>query len=131
MAEGGTDTIGLGLESLKRPGRLSDEIAHAATDKIASGEFPPDAPACAGADPAPRAPRFTLPSNACDCHVHVFGPQDRYPYTRHRTYTPPPAPLSALQSMMAITGTERAAIVQPSVYGTDNRATLDAAAAGR
>lgn len=83
-------------------------------------------PVCAASDPSPRAPRFRLPAGACDCHAHVFGPESRYPYTRHRTYTPPDAPLSDYKNMLGTLGLERAVIVQPSVYGTDNRATLDA-----
>ncbi|WP_119166114.1 amidohydrolase family protein [Algihabitans albus] len=87
-------------------------------------------PACAPADPTPRKPILAVPPGACDCHAHVFGPVERYPYTRHRTYTPPDAPLEAYQTMLSTLGLERAVIVQPSVYGTDNRATLDAISAG-
>lgn len=42
-----------------------------------------------------------------------------------RHYTPGPAPLPALRIHMAALGIERAVIVQPSVYGTDNRCLLD------
>ncbi|KYO51740.1 GntR family transcriptional regulator [Tistrella mobilis] len=87
-------------------------------------------PVCAPADPQPRKPRFTPPPGACDCHAHIFGPESRYPYTRHRTYTPPDALLPAYKHMLATLGIQRAVIVQPSVYGTDNRATLDAIRAG-
>jgi predicted TIM-barrel fold metal-dependent hydrolase len=73
---------------------------------------------------------FRPPTGACDCHVHVFGPEERYPFAAGRGYTPQPAPLRALRDRMAVTGLERAVIVQPSVYGTDNRATLDAVAEG-
>ncbi len=85
---------------------------------------------CAASDPSPRAPRFTPPCGACDCHAHIFGPESHYPYTQHRTYTPPDASLSAYKNMLKTLGLERAVIVQPSVYGTDNRATLDAVKAG-
>ncbi|MFW5833369.1 MAG: amidohydrolase family protein [Pseudomonadota bacterium] len=87
-------------------------------------------PGCAPFDPNPRPARFRPPAGACDCHTHVFAAVERYPYTPNRSYTPPPAPLEALRHMMAVTGLERAVIVQPSVYGTDNRATLDAVAEG-
>lgn len=83
-------------------------------------------PVCDAADPNPVAPRFTPPPGACDCHAHIFGPQATYPLTLPRTYTPPEASLGTYQKMMATLGIERAVIVQPSVYGTDNRATLDA-----
>ena len=83
-------------------------------------------PHCAAADAAPRPPKFKVPHGAVDCHFHVFGPESQYPYVNQRTYTPPDATLSAYISMMDIIGVTRAVIVQPSVYGIDNRATLDA-----
>ena len=46
-------------------------------------------------DPSPRAPGLALPAGACDSHVHVFGPADRYPYgSQSLRYAPPLAPLS-------------------------------------
>lgn len=83
-------------------------------------------PTCAQADLNFRQPRLKVPKGTCDCHAHIFGPQSRYPYSPHRSYTPPDAPLSAYKEMLSSLGVERAVIVQPSVYGTDNRATLDA-----
>ena len=38
-----------------------------------------EAPLCAAPDRAPRSPSFAMPPLACDCHLHVFGPADRYP----------------------------------------------------
>jgi predicted TIM-barrel fold metal-dependent hydrolase len=75
--------------------------------------------------PSPPERKPLLPPGACDCHVHVIGPAERYPMTADRHYTPGPAPLHALQAHMAALGLERAVIVQPSVYGTDNRCLLD------
>jgi len=85
-----------------------------------------DIPACQGADPDPRAPAERLPPGSVDCHSHVFGPVSRYPYAANRGYTPPDAPLAAYRRMLDTMGFTRAVIVQPSVYGTDNRATMDA-----
>jgi predicted TIM-barrel fold metal-dependent hydrolase len=65
-------------------------------------------------------------NDACDCHVHVFGPTSRYPFSPHRAYTPPSASLEQLVSMHDRIGVERVVIVQPSPYGTDNSCTLDA-----
>ena len=31
-----------------------------------------------GPDPNTKTPRFTLPTGACDCHVHIFGPADQF-----------------------------------------------------
>jgi 2-pyrone-4,6-dicarboxylate lactonase len=83
-------------------------------------------PTIAGPDPNTRAPRLRLPSGSCDCHAHVFGPQDRYPYDPKRRYTPPDALPSAYIKMLRTLGIERAVLVQPSVYMTDNSALLDA-----
>jgi predicted TIM-barrel fold metal-dependent hydrolase len=88
----------------------------------------PQIPVCAGPDPTPRAPRFEMPPLACDCHSHVFGPQAQFPMVPDRLYTPPEAPLGAYEQLLKTLGFQRAVIVQPSVYGTDNRATLEAVA---
>ena len=45
-----------------------------------------------------------------------------------RLYTPPEASLTAYEHLLSTLGFQRAVIVQPSVYGTDNRATLQAVA---
>lgn len=83
---------------------------------------------CQGPDPAPRKPRIRVPEGACDTHAHVFGPADRYPFIDDRTYTPPDASLDDYRRMLATLGIDRAVLVQPSVYGTDNTAMLDALA---
>ena len=70
-------------------------------------------------------PRRRAPEGACDCHAHVIGPAARYPLVATRAYTPPEAPLSEYEAVLAELGIERAVIVQPSVYGYDNACTLD------
>jgi predicted TIM-barrel fold metal-dependent hydrolase len=69
-----------------------------------------------------------LPRGACDCHCHVFGPAARFPYSEPRSYTPDDAPLEAYLAMLDRLGFERGVLVQPSAYGRDNRAILDALA---
>ena len=64
------------------------------------------------------------PPLACDCHAHVCGPAARYPYWPNRVYTPPDALLADYRHMLDTLGVERAVLVQPSVYGTDNSSTL-------
>jgi predicted TIM-barrel fold metal-dependent hydrolase len=81
---------------------------------------------CAAPDPAPRRPRHTLPPLSCDCHAHICGPQSRYPYWSGRVYTPPDCLLPAYRNLLATLGVERAVLVQPSVYATDNRVLLAA-----
>ena len=64
--------------------------------------------------------------DSCDCHVHVFGPASRYPYSPDRAYTPPGASVEQLVARHDSLDIERVVIVQPSPYGTDNSCTLDA-----
>lgn len=66
-----------------------------------------------------------LPAGACDSHVHVFRP-DVYPYAADRTYTPGRITVADLGRFLARHDLKRVVIVQLSVYGTDNRALLDA-----
>ena len=87
---------------------------------------PAGIPSCAAPDPNPRSPRLRLPPLSCDCHAHICGPQARYSYAPERTYTPPDALLPQYQHMLSKVGVERAVLVQPSVYGTDNTVMLDA-----
>jgi predicted TIM-barrel fold metal-dependent hydrolase len=69
---------------------------------------------------------FEIPAGACDCHVHVFGPYDRFPLSPDRSYMPGPAPLAGLIAHQQALGLERVVVVQPSVYGIDNSCMLDA-----
>lgn len=69
-----------------------------------------------------------LPRGACDCHAHVFGPAARFPYAEPRSYTPDDAPLEAYLAHLDRLGCERGVLVQPSAYGRDNAAMLDALA---
>ena len=87
-------------------------------------------PTCKAPDPDTTAPRQRPAPGACDTHCHVFGPQDRFSYAADRAYTPPDAPLEALQRVHATLGIDRAVIVQASIHGSDNSAMLDAIARG-
>jgi len=67
---------------------------------------------------------FELPAGACDCHTHIHGDPAKFPFFDGRVYTPElasPEEMSALHKALHI---ERVVIVTPSVYGTDNSATL-------
>lgn len=96
---------------------------------MSSNPAPTSAPLCAAHDPNPRKPRLVLPPLACDTHAHVCGPESRYPYWSGRIYTPPDALPAQYRYMLRTLGVERSVLVQPSVYGSDNRAMLDALAA--
>lgn len=73
-----------------------------------------------------RAPREPLPAPAVDCHMHVFGPYERFPLAAERAYTVPEAPIEAHERMKAEVGLERTVLVQASGHGTDSRALLEA-----
>lgn len=70
--------------------------------------------------------RAPMPAGACDSHVHVFGPIDRYPLAADRMYTPAPASLDDLLEAHRQLGIERRIIVHPSVYGSDLSCSVDA-----
>ena len=86
-----------------------------------------DAPACLPPRPVSRRLRLAMPAGACDCHFHVFDPGA--PLVSPRDYTPPPAGLGDWRAMAEATGIARGILVQPSVYGFDNRVLLGALAA--
>ena len=67
-----------------------------------------------------------VPAGAWDCHAHVFGDPGRYPPSPGADYDPPPAPLGAYLRMLDDHGLARGVLVQPSVYGFDNRCLLEA-----
>ncbi len=69
-----------------------------------------------------------LPDGAADCHAHVFGPLDRFAFIPDRGYTPAETRPADYRAMLDAIGLSRGVIVQPSVFGTDNGATLDAIA---
>jgi D-galactarolactone isomerase len=75
-----------------------------------------------------RAPRLKTPPKACECHSHIYGPADKYPVMPGRRQEPV-ASVAAYNDMLARLGFERAVIVQPAAYGSDNRCTVDAIAA--
>jgi len=81
---------------------------------------------CQGPRETTRPPNFVVPSLACDCHSHILGPVDTYPYVPNRSFTPPDASPQAYLDMLGALGIERMVVVQPSVYGSDNRRTADA-----
>ncbi len=85
-----------------------------------------NAPLCQAPDQALKKPGLILCKNATDCHAHICGPQSLYPYTPNRIYTPPDALLSQYEALLDSLGVQRSVLVQPSIYGTDNRALLSA-----
>lgn len=86
-------------------------------------------PICAGPILDVRTPALALPPKAADCHCHVFGPREKYPWAATRLYTPPPVGLDHYLAMLRATGFERGVMVQTGLYGNDNRFLVDAIAA--
>ena len=67
---------------------------------------------------------FEVPRGACDCHTHIHGDPETFPFFAGRVYTPEmalPDEMAALHKALRV---QRVVIVTPSVYGTDNSATL-------
>lgn len=84
------------------------------------------APLCAAPDPNPSRPKLDLLPGACDSHAHICGPAAQYLYAPDRIYTPPDALLPDYLAMLDVLGLQRAVIIQPSIYGTNNSVTLAA-----
>ena len=72
-----------------------------------------------------RKPAFLLPRGACDTHVHIWGPFDRFPLNKGAPYTPPERTRDDLVALHERLGIDRAVIVQTTVYKADHRAMLD------
>jgi 2-pyrone-4,6-dicarboxylate lactonase len=70
-----------------------------------------------------------LPLNACDTHVHVFGPYDRFPFPHAHQNKPAEAPKEKLFALHQQLGITRCVIVQSMVHGLDNEVVEDAMAA--
>jgi 2-pyrone-4,6-dicarboxylate lactonase len=71
-------------------------------------------------------PALVLPANACDSHVHIFGPAAQFPYAATRNFTPVDAGKETLFALHKTLGISRCVIVQSVVHGFDNAAVEDA-----
>ena len=67
---------------------------------------------------------FDVPAGACDCHTHIHGDPEKFPFFGGRVYTPEPASPEEMSALHQALHVERVVIVTPSVYGTDNSSTL-------
>ena len=67
---------------------------------------------------------FDVPAHACDCHTHIHGDPEKFPFFSGRVYTPEPASPEEMAALHQALHIERVVIVTPSVYGPDNSATL-------
>jgi predicted TIM-barrel fold metal-dependent hydrolase len=67
---------------------------------------------------------FDVPAGAVDCHTHIHGDPAKFPFFSGRVYTPEPASPEEMAALHRALHIQRVVIVTPSVYGTDNSATL-------
>jgi predicted TIM-barrel fold metal-dependent hydrolase len=67
---------------------------------------------------------FDVPAGACDCHTHIHGDPEKFPFFAGRIYTPEMALPEEMAALHKALHMQRVVIVTPSVYGTDNSATL-------
>ncbi|MBY5712005.1 amidohydrolase family protein [Rhizobium leguminosarum] len=86
-----------------------------------------EAPLCLSRRPLTRLPRAALPQGTVDTHFHVF--RAGAPLNTPRSYTPDIATIADWIEFSGSLGIAGGVLVQPSVYGLDNRVLLDALAA--
>src|SRR6185312_8154785 len=67
---------------------------------------------------------FDVPAGACDCHTHIHPDPEKFPFFSGRVYTPELASPEEMTALHKALRMERVVIVTPSIYGTDNSATL-------
>ncbi|MBW7964284.1 amidohydrolase family protein [Bradyrhizobium sp. BR 10261] len=67
---------------------------------------------------------FDVPAHACDCHTHIHGDVEKFPFFAGRVYTPGPASPEEMAALHKALHIERVVIVTPSVYGPDNSSSL-------
>jgi predicted TIM-barrel fold metal-dependent hydrolase len=91
---------------------------------IAAGVVMPSRTARAKAAQPSTPVNFDVPAHACDCHTHIHGDPAKFPFFAGRVYTPEPASPEEMSALHKALHIERVVIVTPSVYGTDNSATL-------
>lgn len=83
-----------------------------------------------GFNPKVTPPKVKFPAGATDCHAHVFGPQSKFPYVSGAAYIAPDATPSDYARMLTSIGCQRAVLVQPSTYGSDNSCMVAALKSG-
>ena len=73
-----------------------------------------------------EVPSVKLPAGACDAHVHVYGPFDKFPIQTESPFQPALSTIEALEQLWHNFGIERGVLVQGTAYGEDHRALLAA-----
>jgi predicted TIM-barrel fold metal-dependent hydrolase len=91
---------------------------------IGAGALIKAKPSFAKAAQPKTAVNFDVPADACDCHTHIHGDPQQFPFFAGRVYTPEMALPEEMAGLHRALHIKRVVIVTPSVYGTDNSATL-------
>ncbi len=89
---------------------------HLLLTSIAAGMAMPDRSALAKASQPTIAVKLDVPAGACDCHTHIHGDPEKFPFFAGRVYTPEPASPEEMATLHKALHFERIVIVTPSVY---------------
>ena len=57
-------------------------------------------------------PKLVAPPGACDCHTHIFGPDEKFPLSPKRLYTPGPASIENLNDLHKAIHIDRVVVVR-------------------
>lgn len=95
-----------------------------ASASIAAGMTMPNRTVHAAAAQPATPVNFDIPAAACDCHTHIHPDPTKFPFFAGRVYTPELASPEEMTALHKALRMERVVIVTPSIYGTDNSATL-------
>ena len=76
-------------------------------------------------DPSPKTPQLRLPPGACDTHIHLFGPADRYPFDPKSPYISRDALPETSIALQERLGLSHAVIVSGGGYGPNSRHLAD------
>src|SRR5690606_14550044 len=72
-------------------------------------------------DPNPRTPALKLPAGAVDCHIHLFGPAEVYPFDPLSKYISEDALPETYIALQETVGLSKAVLVSGGGYGPDTR----------
>ena len=72
-------------------------------------------------DPHPRCPVHPLPPMAWDCHMHLFGPAQQFPFEAHSPYTSDDALPEDYLRLQDAVGLARGVVVSAGGYGRSYR----------
>jgi 2-pyrone-4,6-dicarboxylate lactonase len=78
-----------------------------------------------GPDPHPKKPKLKVPPGACDAHIHLFGPSDKYRFADNSPYTSRDALPEDLFALQDVLGLSTAVIVSPGGYSRDTTMLAD------